>query len=89
MFDSIHKNYDEQIRASWFRQKHNMNVYNAQFLSRYGFIVDQIKRREVEVLEAIERRGEEIGEFFKWDFKKFLLNFDTLQEIKTLNVLKV
>lgn len=63
MFEGIHQKYDFQIRTSWLRQKHNMNVYNAQFLSRFGFVVDQVKQREFEVLEAIQRRGEEIGKF--------------------------
>lgn len=62
MFDLLHKNYDNQINKQWFVQKRNMNVYNAQFLSRYGFVVDEIKQRELQTIEAIERRGQEIGE---------------------------
>lgn len=89
MFDSIHKKYDYQIRDSWFRQKHNLNVYNAQFLSRYGFIVDQVKEREYEVLDAIQKRGQEIGNFLCEIQRNFELNLDDLQEIKILSVLKV
>lgn len=88
-FDSIHKKYDYQIRDSWFRQKHNLNVYNAQFLSRYGFIVDQVKEREYEVLDAIQKRGQEIGNFSCEIRRNFELNLDDLQEIKILSVLKV
>lgn len=62
LFDELHKNYDIQIQSQWRIQKHNMNVYNAQFLSRYGFVVDQVKTREAEILEAIQLRGQEIGE---------------------------
>ena len=75
MFDSIHKKYDYQIRDSWFRQKHNMDVYNAQFLSRYGFVVDQVKQREYEVLDAIQKRGQEIGEFFMCNKKNISIKF--------------
>lgn len=61
MFDILHKNYDHEINKAWVRQKHNMKVLNAQFLSRYGFNIDEMKTKEAEVLEAIEQRGQEIG----------------------------
>lgn len=61
MFDVLHKNYDHEINKAWVKQKHNMNVLNAQFLSRYGFNIDEMKTKEAEVLEAIEQRGVEIG----------------------------
>ncbi|KAG5671223.1 hypothetical protein PVAND_001432 [Polypedilum vanderplanki] len=61
MFDVLHKNYDNQINLKWFTQKHNMKVINAQFLSRYGFSVQEVKDKEAEVLEAIEARGVEIN----------------------------
>ncbi|CAG9806903.1 unnamed protein product [Chironomus riparius] len=61
MFDILHKNYDHEINKAWTQQKHNMKVLNAQFLSRYGFNIDEMKTKEGEVLEAIEQRGEETG----------------------------
>ena len=61
MFDILHKNYDHEINRAWNIQKHNMKVLNAQFLSRYGFNIDEMKTKEAEVLEAIDQRGEEIG----------------------------
>lgn len=69
MFDLMHKNYENQINRSWMLQKRNLDIYNAQFLSRYGFVVQQVKDREFEVLEAIEARAQEIGRFIdKIDF---------------------
>lgn len=64
MFDVIHKNYDNQINLAWNTQKHNMKVLNAQFLSRYGFTIEEVKDKEAEVLAAIEAHGQEIGKFF-------------------------
>lgn len=61
MFDVLHKNYDHEINRAWTQQKHNMRVLNAQFLSRYGFTVDEMKVQEAAVLEAIVQRGEELG----------------------------
>lgn len=43
------------------QQKRQLDVYNAQFLSRYGFVVQQMKDREFELLEAIDARAQEIG----------------------------
>jgi hypothetical protein len=63
LFDVIHKNYDNQINIKWNVQKHNMKVLNAQFLSRYGFTIEEVKDKEAEVLAAIDARGVEIGEF--------------------------
>lgn len=63
MFDGLHRNYEDQINRSWFQQKRNLDVYNAQFLSRYGFVVQQVKDREDVVLAAVEARGQEIGRF--------------------------
>jgi hypothetical protein len=60
-FDVLHKNYDNQINRAWNTQKHNMRVVNAQFLSRYGFTVQEVKDRENEILLAIEQRAIEIS----------------------------
>ncbi|XP_070507554.1 uncharacterized protein [Chironomus tepperi] len=62
MFDVLHKNYDHEINKAWMQQKHNMKVLNAQFLSRYGFNIEEMKDKEATVLEAIEQRAQEIGD---------------------------
>lgn len=61
MFNLMHRNYENQINRSWMLQKRNLDIYNAQFLSRYGFVVQQVKDREIQVLEAIDARAQEIG----------------------------
>jgi hypothetical protein len=86
LFDQLHKDYDTRIQSQWTIQKHNMNVYNAQFLSRYSFVVDQVKTREMEVLEAIQQRGQEIGKFFILII--FNLNFYLKKETQMLSVLE-
>jgi hypothetical protein len=63
MFDLMHRNYENQINRSWMLQKRNLDIYNAQFLSRYGFVVQQVKDREDELLAAIDARAQEIGRF--------------------------
>jgi hypothetical protein len=61
MFDVLHKNYDNQIHLAYLQQKTNMKIFNAQFLSRYGFILDEINNRTQEINDAIEERGTAIG----------------------------
>ena len=63
-FDLLHKNFDNIINVNWIQQKRNLDIYNAQFLSRYGFVVQEMKDREQIVLEAIELQGWDIGWFF-------------------------
>lgn len=75
MFDLMHKNYENQIQISWRSQKRNLDIYNAQFLSRYGFVVQRVKDREVEVLEAVDARAQEIGKFIDKIDLQMLIDF--------------
>ncbi|KAG5671222.1 hypothetical protein PVAND_001431 [Polypedilum vanderplanki] len=62
MFDVLHKNYDNQINLKWNIQKHNMKVINAQFLSIYGFAVQEVQDMHDKYLREVEEVMNELGD---------------------------
>lgn len=61
LFDTLHKNFDFRINKALRNQTSYLRIINAQLFSRVGFVKDEIKFKEMEVLRAIQRRGQEIG----------------------------
>lgn len=57
MFDVIHQNFDFRVNNAIRQQSENLKILNAQLLSRFGFVVDEIREVERRVSEAIVSRG--------------------------------
>ncbi|KAG5671221.1 hypothetical protein PVAND_001430 [Polypedilum vanderplanki] len=79
MFDVLHKNYDNQINLKWNIQKHNMKVINAQFLSMYGFAVQEVQDMHDEFSREIEEAINELGLTTCLNRTMILFNFTATQ----------
>lgn len=57
MFDVIHQNFDFRVNNAIAQQSENLKILNAQLLSRFGFVADEIREVERRVSESIVARG--------------------------------
>lgn len=64
LYDTLHKNFDFRTVRALQNQTLNMKILNAQFLSRVGFISDEIKAKARQTLYDIESRAIQIND---WD----------------------
>lgn len=56
-FDVLHKNFDFRINNAIRDQSRNLQILNAQLISRLGFVNDEIRAVEQLTRDAIEQRG--------------------------------
>lgn len=61
LYDTLHKNFDLRINRSHQNQTLNNKIMNAQFISRIGFISDEIKQKSYETFNAIDSRAIQIN----------------------------
>lgn len=57
MFDVIHRNFDFRVNNAIAQQSENLKILNAQLLSRFGFVADEIRDVERRVSQSIVERG--------------------------------
>lgn len=62
LFNSLHLSYDRTLNAAVSDQSRNLKIHNAQFFSRLGFVAEDMKNKEREVIDVIRDRGIQIGD---------------------------
>lgn len=63
LYDTLHKNFDFRTVRALRDQTLNMKILNAQFISRIGFISDEIKAKAQQTLYDIEARAIQINDW--------------------------